>query len=195
MSKATQYQSVLLIFSSNITGYFKNKKSTSDESYYVSVPTAADKKLVLDHVPYPNFEEYHYIPFESFGEIKKKFIKTDFPFVRQRRQSCSIVVIDKNKREIIGTRKEPYKLYEPPEKYGAYFSTNGEIIPYVCYHSNGEVIVPAIEGVIKELPERASEESVLLVFQWKHENPTRTGYYVTPRLVTVAKLSEHLKGK
>lgn len=190
------HKEVLLIYGIDIKNYFKikNENIDYDEDCYVRIPTIDDKKSVLDHVEFPDFDKYIYIPFEAFkSEIQKKLKKSNdnLPFIKIQKCHGKIVTVDNKGRRVIGNKKNPYKLYEPQ---GYDFST-GEVIPYVCYHSNGDVIIEVIEKIIEKLPEDASEDSVILLFQWTNDNPVRSGYYVNPKLVTVNTLIRHLKNK
>lgn len=158
---------------------------------YVPIPSKEDKKMVLDYLEDPNFDEYYYLPLKSFKNLQGKFRKIKAPFIVVPKRHCKVIRVDASLRVVLGTQRKPWKLYEPPfwsRETGNNYVPDGKIIPYVCYHSNGDVIREAIDKIIGKLPENASEESVILVFQWKHENPSREGYYVVPRIISVKKL-------
>lgn len=159
---------------------------------YFPIPSKEDKKMVLDYLEDPNFEDFYYLPKNTLKNLQGKFCETKHPFIVIRKSNCKVIRVDSNLMVILGTQKKPWKTYEPPfwsRETGNNYVPDGEIIRYVCYHSNGDAIREAIDKVIESLPPNASENSVILVFQWKYENPSRSGYYVVPRLVTIKKLS------
>lgn len=163
-------------------------------TYALEIPTKEDRKKILDFEDLPNFQDFQYFEIENFIQ-QGKLKGFDFKYIGISNDRLEKVILDSEGRVVYGTKNKPYKLYHPEKNeytWNDYFP-NGEILPFVCYHKNGEVIGKALENIIDKLPENCSEESMILVFQWKNENPSKDGYFVTPKVVSVKKLSNLLK--
>ncbi len=195
MKKKNGQRNALMVFSAQGNPY-----STYISSHILEIPTQTDKKEILNFVEDPNFEEFYYFPIDVLrGEIDQKNLRlfggSKKKYFRSRKNGdVREIIVDKEGRWIVGTFKQPYKLYDPPEKPDRweFYERKGEVVPYVCYHANGELIKEALEYILSKLPENTSEESVVLVFQWKENDPTRTGYFVTPRRIKISSMSKML---
>ena len=169
--------------------------------FLLPIPTKEDKKFVLDSIENPNFEKYYYFPKSVFKGLEN-FFRNEEAFIKiEKRRKGSYgeageVLLDSKNQYILGTYEKPFKIYTPPIDRGIDYWKRGEIIPYVYCHSDGTIIIKVLEKIIEScLPDNISEETIILLFQWKHENPTKQGYHVNPRKIRLSTLIQHVLQK
>lgn len=153
------------------------------------------KKQILDEISDPDFTAYFYIPRDHFNEAIQALLRPE-PYYKFLKESTDIgieqvyvneVKVDNNWRRIYGTKSNPYVLAEIDEFKGTYKNHLG-IVPFVCYHHDGTANQDAIEYIISLLPEDASENSVVLVYQWKNEDPIKNGLDFSRKVVRLSTL-------
>jgi len=152
------------------------------------VPTQEDKKKVLETIENPNFEKYFYCFRENISMEVLPYLKSDIHLFTFKKDigNFHALYANKNWQIIYGSKKKPYYLFHKKD-HNKGFPGQG-ILPYVCYQDNGDIILTAVNFVINQLPQDMAEESVVVVYQWKYNNPTKEGFDVIGKTVMVKNL-------